>query len=96
MSSQSLILTGTYPFTQIGSFNTTATAQGTVTFNVPFPQGAIPIVILTNASGNVWSEILISTQQANNTTFTWTQTPPAGGGNEVFSVNFIAIWKGHS
>ena len=92
MSSQALLLTGNFPFTQSGTFVTTATNSGNITFNVPFPQGAVPIIILTNASGTIWPNILLSTQQATNIGFEWTQTPPAGGADEVFGVNFIAIW----
>lgn len=94
MSSQALIFSGSLPIIKYGAFVTSNTSPATtVTYDLPFPVGAVPIVLLTNNSGGNYNEYLVNTQSGTNTIFTCIQSPPAGDPLAGFGVNYLAIWN---
>jgi hypothetical protein len=88
MSAQALVASSQYPIIEIGGFNTTATASGSISFKQPFPTGTVPAISLQNVSGATWDEITLACT-VSNTGFTWVQNGTASP--EIFSVNYIAI-----
>jgi uncharacterized protein YraI len=94
MSSQALVLSGSLPIIKYGTFITVNTGPATtITYDTPFPVGAVPIILLTNSSGGNYNDYLVNTQSGTNTIFTCIQTPPTGDPLVVFAVNYLAIWN---
>jgi len=93
MSAQSLVASSVYPIIRSGSINTPASQVTNITFDVPYPSGATPLVYVQNNEGSVFPTIFFTIQGTSNTGFSIVQTVISPITTyQVVTVNWLAVW----
>jgi len=94
MSAQSLLNTpnSIYSNLRTGTAIVNNSAYTQINFPQPFPAGSIPIVFIQNSQGQTWENIIFTTSNANNTSFTVNQYNITNPGTyEVVEITYLAI-----
>ncbi len=93
MSAQALVTSSVYPIIKSGVVNSNVAQVTNVTFETPFPSGALPLIFIQNTEGSVWPSIIFTTQSLTNTGFQAIQQffSPALTYQEV-QFSYLAVW----
>jgi hypothetical protein len=81
-----------YSILRTGAAAVGASASTTIDFLQPFPPGSVPNLFIQNSQGNTWENIIFTTSNVTNTSFTINQYNITSPGNyEVVAISYLAI-----